>query len=62
MNSCMCASVYLDQERDHFQRVLRNMDGEEIQEIFSTTQNQIQSLHQTELFGLHGQLDWDPSQ
>ena len=62
MNSCMWASVYLDQERDQFQRVLRNMDGEEIQEIFSTTQNQIQGLQQTELFGLHGQLDWDQSQ
>ena len=62
MNSCMWASVYLDQERDQFQRVLLNMDGEEIQEIFSTTQNQIQGLQQTELFGLHGQLDWDQSQ
>ena len=62
MTSCMWAPVYLDQERDHFQRVFRNMDGEKIQEIFSTTQNQIQGLQQTELFGLHGQLDWDQSQ
>ena len=35
----MCASVYLDQERDQFQRVLRNMDVEEIQQILCTTQN-----------------------
>ena len=43
MNSCMWASVYLDQ----FQRVLRNMYVGEIQQISSTTQNQTQSLQQT---------------
>ena len=61
MNSCMWASVYLDQERDQFQRFLRNVDVEEIQLIFSTTQNQIHGLQEKELFGLQGQLEWNQS-
>ena len=54
MNSCMWASAYFDLEREHIQRVLWNMDVEEIQQMVSTTQNQIRSLQLEEVFGLHG--------
>ena len=59
--SYLWTSVYLDQERDQFQRVLRNVDADEIQQIFSTTQNQILSLQDKDLFGLQGRLDRDQS-
>ena len=61
MNCCMWAAVYLDHERDQFQRVLQNMDAGEIQQIFSTMQNQIRSLQQEELFGLHRYVNLDQS-
>ena len=48
VNSCMWASVYLVQEREHFRRVLRHMDVKEIQQKLSTTQNQTQSVQQEE--------------
>ena len=61
MNSRMWASVHLDRGRDPFQRVLRNVDVDVIQQMVSTTQNQIQSLPERDLSGLQGQLDWDPN-
>ena len=52
MNLFLWASAYLDKERDHFQRVFRNMDVEEIQQIFSTTQNLIHSQQDKEVVWL----------
>ena len=49
MNSQMWASVHLD-------RWLLM-----IQQMVSSTQNQIQSLHERELSGLQEQLGWDPN-
>ena len=61
MISCMWASVHLDKERYQFHGVLRNMDVEVTQQIFSTTQNEIHSLEERALFRLQGQIDWDQS-
>ena len=52
MNSHMWASVHLDRGRNQFQRVLRNADVDVIQQMVSSTQNQIQSLQKRELSGL----------
>ena len=52
LNFCMWASVHLDKERDQFQRALGNMDVDVIQQTSTTTQNQIHSLQEGELFGL----------
>ena len=60
MNSHLWASVHLERGRDQFQRVLRNMDVDVIQQVVSTTQNQIHCLQERELSGLQEQLDWDP--
>ena len=61
MGSHVWASVHLDRGRDQFQRVLRNMVADVIQQMVSSTQNQIQSLQERELSGLEEQLDWDPN-
>ena len=53
----MWAAVHLDKDRDQCQRVLRNMDFDVIQLIFSTTPNQ----QERELSGLQRQMDWDQS-
>ena len=59
--STMWAVLHLDQDGDQSQRVLRNMDIKSIQKVFTTPLNKFQSLHKEELFGLHGQVDWDDS-
>ena len=47
MNSCMWAAVHLDKYGDQSQCVLRNMDVDLIQNVFTTTLNQVQSLQET---------------
>ena len=55
------SNIVLTPERDQFQRAIRNTDVEEIEQIVSTTQHQIHSLQEQELFVLDGQLDWGQS-
>ena len=52
------AAVHLHEVQDQIQRVLRNMDVEQIQQMFATTQNHIADLHQKELCVMHGQQSW----
>ena len=59
MNSYMWAAAHCDNDRDQFKRVLRNMDVDQIQKVFTTTLNQVQSLQEiAPLSGLRDQLDW----
>ena len=53
--------MHLDKERDQFQRALRNMKVDVVHQMFSSRQNQIHSVQERKLFGLHGQLDRDQS-
>ena len=63
MDSCMLAAVHLDKDGDQSQRVLRNMDVDQIQKMYSTTLNQVQhGLQERELSGFYGQLEWTDSQ
>ena len=55
------AAVHLHEDQDQIQRVLRNMDVEQIQQIFATTQKQVADLHQKELYVMHGQQSWKES-
>ena len=57
----MWAAVHMHEEKDQIQRALRNLSVAQIQQIFASTQNQIVSSQQTELSGMHGQLNWDES-
>ena len=61
MNSCIWASVHLSKDGDQIQRVLRDMDVESIQKLFTTVQKQVRSLQNKELLGLQDQLDWTES-
>ena len=58
MNSYMVAAVHLDKHGDQSQRVLRNMDAESMQRVFTATLNQGQSHQKRGLYGLQDQLDW----
>ena len=58
LNSYVWAAAHLDKDGDQSQRVLRNMDVDQIQKVFTTTLNQVQSLQETALSGLRDQLDW----
>ena len=63
MYSCMLAAVHLDKDRGQSQRVLRNMDLDQIPKMYSTTLNQVQQgLQERELFDFYGQLEWADSQ
>ena len=53
--------VHLHEDQDQIQRVLRNLNVQEIQQIFTTKKTQIISLLQNELSGVHGHLNWDQS-
>ena len=62
MDSCVLAAVHLDKDGDQSQRVLRNMDVDQIQKMYSTTPNQgQQGLQERELSGFYGQLEWADS-
>ena len=52
------AAVHLHEVQDQIQRVLRNMDVEQIQQMFAKTQNQIADLHQKDLYVMNGQQSW----
>ena len=59
MNSCMWGAVHLHHEQDQMRRALRIMDVEQIQQIFTTMENQIIDLQFKELAGPYGQLSWE---
>ena len=63
MDSCMLGALHLDKDGDQSQRVLRNMDVDQIQKMYSTTLNQVQhGLQERELSDFYGQLEWADSQ
>ena len=55
------AAVHLHEDQDQIQRVLKNMDVEQIKQIFATTQKLVADLHQKELYVMHGQQNWKES-
>ena len=57
MNSCKWATVHLSKDGDQFQRVLRNMDVETIENVLTTAQKQIQVLQEAGLYCLTDQFD-----
>ena len=60
-DSCMWVAVHLHHDQDQILRCLRNMKVEQIQQIFTTTGNQIAELQFEELAVLYGQLSWEES-
>ena len=61
MNSCMWGAVHLHHVQDQMRRALRITDVEQIQQIFTTMENQIVDLQFKELAGPYGQLSWERS-
>ena len=59
MNSCMWARVRLSKDEEQLQRVLRDMDVESIQMVFTSVQTQIQNLNEGEHYGLTRTLGLD---
>ena len=58
MNFCMWAAVHLDKDQDQNQRVVRDTDVSEIQQLFSITQDQIHSLENEDVFGITNKIGW----
>ena len=50
--------MHLDKDQDRNQRVVRDTDVSEIQQMSSMTQNQIHSLENEDVFGSTNQIGW----
>ena len=61
MKSCMWAAAHMHDDQNQIQRAVGNMNVEQIQQKFITTEHQIADLLFGELAGLYGQFSWAES-